>query len=151
MNPIMPSSEMVPVFAATKLKLHSEEFTLVSLLLSEKEKALELFKGVDPFSTISVDHSEVSLILSESQWGVMSSQFEEYESEGPYRAITFDIVLDLNLIGFLSVVSAVLVEEGISIYAVSTFLRDHILVKSSQADKAMDALGSLIQRCISLQ
>jgi hypothetical protein len=151
MNSIMPSSEMVPVFAATKLKLHPEEFTLVSLPLSDKEKALELFKGVDPFSTISVDHSEVSLILREPEWSEMSSQFEVYVSEGPYRAITFDIVLDLNLIGFLSVVSAVLVDEGISIYAVSTFLRDHILVKSSQADKAMNALGSLIQRCVDLQ
>ena len=151
MSPIIPSSEIVPVFAATKLKLHPEEFTLVSLPLSEKEKVLELFKVVDPFSTISVDHAEVSLILSEPEWSKMSNQFDEYESEGPYRAITFDFVLDLNLIGFLSVISAVLVEEGISIYAVSTFLRDHILVKSSHADKAMNALGSLIQRCVDLQ
>jgi hypothetical protein len=138
---------MLPVFAATKLKLHSEEFILVSLPLSEKEKSLNLFKGVDPFFTISVDDREVSLILSESIWDKMRSQFEKYESEGPYKAITFDIVLDLNLIGFLSVVSAVLVEEGISIYAVSTFLRDHILIKSSEANRAMEALNALIQRC----
>ena len=151
MSPIMPSSKMVPVFAATKLKLHHEEFTLVSLPVSEKEKALELFKNVEPFSTISVDHAEVSLIMTIPEWNEMSSQFEKNESDGPYRAITFDIVLDLNLIGFLSVVSAVLAEEGISIYAVSTFLRDHILVKSSHADRAMDALGSLIQRCITTQ
>ncbi len=151
MSPIMPSIEMVPVFAATKLKLHPEEFTLVSLPVSEKEKALELFKSVEPFSTISVDHAEVSLILTEPEWNEMSSQFEKYESDGPYRAITFDIVLDLNLIGFLSVVSTVLAEEGISIFAVSTFLRDHILVKSSHTDRAMDAFGSLIQRCITTQ
>jgi hypothetical protein len=151
MGPIMPSSEMVPVFAATKLKLHPEEFILVSLPVSEKEKALELYKSVEPFSTISVDHAEVSLIMTEPEWNEMRSQFEKYEFDGPYRVITFDIVLDLNLIGFLSVVSAVLVEEGISIYAVSTFLRDHILVKSSHADHAMDALESLIQRCTPTQ
>lgn len=147
----MPSSEMAPVFAATKLKLHPEEFTLVSLPLSEREKALELFKRVAPFSTVSVDHAEVSLILSESEWKGMCGQFTEYRSEGPYRAITFDIVLDLNLVGFLSVVSAVLAEESISIYAVSTFLRDHILVKSEVIDCAMKALGSIIQRCIVTQ
>jgi hypothetical protein len=144
----MPSPEMVPVFAATKLKLHPESFTLVSLPVSEKEKALELFKGVNPFSTVSVDHSEVSLILSEPEWDKMRQHFNEYQQEGPYQAITFDIILDLNLIGFLSVVSAVLAKEGISIYAVSTFLRDHVLVKESEADRAMDALGALIQRCI---
>ena len=151
MSPIMPSSEMVPVFAATKLKLHPEEFTLVSLPLSEKKKALELFKEVAPFSTVSVDHTEVSLILSEPEWNGICGQFTKYQSEGPYRTITFDIVLDLNLVGFLSVVSAVLAEEGISIYAVSTFLMDHILVKSEVADRAMKALGSLIQRCIITQ
>lgn len=151
MSPIMPSSEMVPVFAATKLKLHPEEFTLVSLPLTDKEKALDLFKGIEQFSNITVDHAEVSLILSEPEWNEMRSQFDMFESEGPYRAITFDIVLDLNLIGFLSVVSAILAEEGISIYAISTFLRDHILVKAGQADKAVNALESLIERCANIR
>ncbi len=148
MSPHMPSPEMVPVFAATGLKLHPEEFILVSLPLTEKEKALELFKKVDPFSTISVDHAEVSLILSQSDWGAIDDQFSTYEAEGPYQAITFDIVLDLGLIGFLSVVSAILADEGISIYAVSTFLRDHILVKSEDVEKTMRVLGDLVQRCI---
>ena len=139
------------MFAATKLKLHPESFTLVSLPLSEKEKALELSKDVNPFSTVSVDHSEVSLILSTPEWTTLKTHFNEYQSEGPYKAITFDIVLDLNLIGFLSVVSAVLAQEGISIYAISTFLRDHILVKESEAKRAMDTLDALIQRCITHQ
>lgn len=151
MNTIMPSPEMVPVFAATKLKLHPESFTLVSLPLSEKEKVLELFKDVYPFSTVSVDHSEVSLIISEPEWTMMNKQFNQYQVEGPYKAITFDIVLDLSLVGFLSVVSAVLAEESISIYAVSTFLRDHILVKESETYRAMAALNALIQRCITQQ
>ena len=147
MSHIMPSEEMLPVFAATELKLHPEEYVLVSLPVSEKEKALELLKDVKPFTTVSVDHAEVSLILSEPEWDEINAQFDLYESEGPYKAITFDIVLDLNLVGFLSVVSAVLAEEGISIFAVSTFLKDHILVKSSDAGRAMEALEDLIQRC----
>lgn len=143
----MPSPDMVPVFAATTLKLHPEKFTLVSLPLTEKEKSFELVKKFDPFTTISVDHTEVSLILAQSDWNRIMSNFSEYESEGPYSAITFDIVLDLGLIGFLSVVSAILADEGISIYAVSTFLRDHILVKSNDTKRTMTVLGDLIQRC----
>lgn len=143
----MPIPEMVPVFANTTLNLHPDTFVLVSLPLSEKEKALELFKSIDPFSTVSVDHAEVSLILRDSDWVGMKGNFSEYEEEGPYSAITFDIVLDLNLIGYLSVVTAVLAEEQISVYAVSTFLRDHILVKAVDAKKAMGALEALIKRC----
>ncbi|MCK5670788.1 ACT domain-containing protein [Candidatus Bathyarchaeota archaeon] len=77
----------------------------------------------------------------------MEHLFRSSEVEGPYRTITFDIVLDLSLVGFLSVVSAVLAESGISIYALSTYLRDHILVKSSQADETVRVLDELIMRC----
>ena len=148
MKGIMPTPEMITVFAATKLKLHPEVFTLVSLPLSNKNKALELFKEVSPFSTISVDHSEVSLILNEQDWMKIQDNFTKYNKEGPYKAITFDVVLDLNLVGFLSIVSAILAEEEISIFAVSTFLRDHILVKESESSKAIQVLDNLIHRCI---
>lgn len=147
MSIIIPSPDMIPVFASTKIHLHPDEFILVSLPLSEKGRVLEAFKSLEPFSSVTVDHAEVSLILRTSDWTTIESLFEFSEAEGSYRAITFDIVLDLSLVGFLSIVSAVLAEEGISIYALSTYLRDHILVKSSQTDDAVQVLNELIQRC----
>lgn len=147
MSNILPSPKMIPVFASTKIHLHPDEFIITSLPLSEKERALEAFKNLDPFSSVTVDHTEVSLIIRTSDWATLGPLFESSESEGPYRAITFDIVLDLSLVGFLSVVSAVLAEAGISIYTISTYLRDHILVKSSHADDAVRVLNELIQRC----
>jgi len=147
MSEVLPSPEMIPVFASTKIRLHTEEFVIVSIPLSEKERAFELFKNLEPFSSVTVDHDEVSLILRISDWERMEHLFESSKEEGPYRAITFDIVLDLSLVGFLSVVSAVLAEAGISIFALSTYLRDHILVKSSQAGDAEKVLAELILRC----
>ena len=143
----MPSEDMIPVFASTKLRLHPVKYMIVSLPVEEKEKALELFKPLEPFSSITVGTEEVSLILGEEDWNAIKDNFGEYLVEGPYSAITFDIVLDLGLVGFLSVVSTVLADEGVSIYAVSTYLRDHILVKSEDSDRAMKVLGELIQRC----
>ena len=143
----MPSEEMIPVFASTVLRLHPADYLIISLPLVEKEKALELFKPLEPFSSITIDTEEVSLILGKEDWTAIRGNFGEYLVEGPYSAITFDIVLDLSLVGFLSVVSAVLADEGVSIYAVSTYLRDHILVKSEDSDKAIRVLGELIQRC----
>ena len=96
---------------------------------------------------MTVDHAEISLILKIMDWESIEGLFQSSQVEGPYRAITFDIVLDLSLVGFLSVVSAVLAEAGISIFALSTFLRDHILVKASHADEAVLVLEALIQRC----
>jgi len=138
---------MMPVFSSTKIHLHPDDFIIVSLPLGEKEQALEAFKSLEPFSSVTVDRAEVSLILRTSDWAAMSHLFKSSEAEGPYRTITFDIVLDLNLIGFLSVVSSVLAEEGISIYALSTYLRDYILVKSTDAQDAVRILDDLVSRC----
>ena len=142
----MPSPQMIPVFASTKLKLHPDDFTIVSLPVEKQDMALELFKPLSPFSSITVDTEEVSLILKTSEWEKMKEHFPVFESEAPYSVITFDIVLDLSLVGFLSVVSAILADEGISIYAISTYLRDHILVKTKEADRTIQVLEELIQR-----
>jgi len=143
----MPSPEMMPVFASTKLKLHPDEYTIVSLPVEKQDMVLELFKPLSPFSSITVDNEEVSLILKTSEWEKMKEHFPVFESEAPYSVITFDIVLDLSLVGFLSVVSAILADEGISIYAISTYLRDHIMVKTKEADRTIQVLEELIQRC----
>ena len=142
----IPPEELMPIFASMKLKLHPRDHMIVSLPLDEKVKALDLYKSLEPFNSITVDSEEVSLVLSVDDWENMRPNFYEYLAEGPYRVITFDIVLDLNLVGFLSVVSAVLAEAGISIYTISTYLRDHILIKSKEAAEAMRLLEKLIRR-----
>jgi hypothetical protein len=44
----------------------------------------------------------------------------------------------------MSVVSTALAESGVSIYALSTYLKDHILVKKGDAGKAVRVLNGLI-------
>ena len=143
----MPSKDMIPVFASTELKLHPQNFVIVSLPVKEKENVLEAFSQLTAFNSITIDYEEISLILKESDWKTMIDRFPKSLCEGPYKVITFDIVLDLSLVGFLSVVSSILADEGISIYAVSTYLRDHILVKSKDAEKAIFRLEELIYKC----
>lgn len=150
MSDIMPSPEMIPVFASTKINLHPDTYLIVSLPLSMKERALDTIKQLDPFSSVTIDYDEVSLILHSTDWEVNSDAFPSSKTEGPYKAITFDIVLDLNLVGFLSIVSSILAEAGISIFTLSTYLRDHILVKESDAEKTVQLLEDLILRCKSI-
>lgn len=58
-----------------------------------------------------------------------------------WRGFRIQGVLDFSLIGILSKLSAVLAENGIGIFAVSTFNTDYILVKAGNFDKAMNALS----------
>ena len=135
------------LIAATEAVLHPEPLMIVSVTRDEEEKARHLMAHLEPFSSITFDVSEVSLVLRTEEWGELRGNFHEYEEEGPYRLITFDIVLDLAIVGYLAVVSRVLADAGISIYALSTYLRDHILVKEGDAERAMEALRGLIEEC----
>ena len=59
-----------------------------------------------------------------------------------WRGFRIEGVLDFSLIGILSKISAVLAENEISIFAVSTYNTDYILVKKENFDRAMDALST---------
>jgi hypothetical protein len=145
--PVEPSPDMRPVFASTVVKTHPDDYVVVSIGRVEEESAREAFKSLEPWGSVTYDHEEVSVVLRESEWGRLGDGFRSYRVEGPYTLITFDIVLDLSLVGFLSVVSSVLADEGVSVYALSTYLRDHILVKKEDAGRAVAALERLIERC----
>ena len=143
----MPSPEMRPVFASTVLKTHPKDYMVVSIDRAEEEDARIAFKDLKPWSSVTFDHMEVSVVLKEREWERLGDGFESCLVEGPYTLITFDIVLDLSLVGYLSVVSSVLADEGVSIYALSTYMRDHILVRKEDAGRAVAALERLIDRC----
>lgn len=49
-------------------------------------------------------------------------------------------ILDFSLIGILAEISAILAENGISIFAVSTYNTDYILIKNEKYQKALDVL-----------
>jgi hypothetical protein len=135
------------LIAATEIALYPEPMMIVSVSRHEEEKVRRLMEDLEPFSSVTFDISEVSLVLKTVEWNDLKENFHDYEEEGPYRLITFDIVLDLSIIGYLAVISRILAEAGISIYALSTYLRDNILVKESDAETAMEALKGLIEEC----
>jgi hypothetical protein len=135
------------LIAATEVALYPEPLMIVSVSRDEEEKARRLMKDFESFSSITFDVSEVSLILKTEEWEDLKENFHDYEEEGPYRLITFDIVLDLSIVGYLAVISRVLADAGISIYALSTYLRDHVLVKESDAETAVNILRVLIEEC----
>jgi hypothetical protein len=135
------------LIAATEVVLYPEPLTIVSIDREEEKKARRLMEDLEPFSSITFDVSEVSLVLKTEEWDDLKDNFHDYTEEGPYRLITFDIVLDLAIVGYLAVISRILADAGISIYALSTYLRDHVLIKESDAETAIEALKGLIEEC----
>ena len=115
------------------LKLIEETFAIHSLPANSKVP-LEVFDAEIYF--IAKTYEEVSIVLPESvkiASDDVEPDWQAFEVVGP---------LDFLLTGILSSISSVLAKEKISIFAISTFDTDYILVKSNKVAQAITALRS---------
>lgn len=67
---------------------------------------------------------------------------ETINREDGWRGFKINGILDFSLIGILAKISGLLTQQSISIFAISTYNTDYILIKE---DKLEDAINTLIQ------
>lgn len=88
-----------------------------------------------PFCFLSKTDEEISLACETAD--VPSNTVARDDG---WRAFRIRGILDFSLIGILSRISAILAEEGIGIFAVSTYNTDYIFTKAECFSKALTAL-----------
>jgi hypothetical protein len=86
------------------------------------------------FTSITATPDEVSVTCPEALIP------EGTRSERGWRVLKLTGPLDFALVGILARISGILAEEKISIFAISTFDTDYILVKDDNASQAVKAL-----------
>jgi hypothetical protein len=119
-------------------------FYLVGLQHAEWSRLLEnpeLSPRADAIFMLLKDEHEVTLLLEESDWRTMRHVARDATVEGGFRLLTFDIVLEWTVTGFLAHVTTLLAQAGISCGALSSFSRDHLLIKQDELAKALRILG----------
>lgn len=122
--------------------------------MSEKALTMKLMKGLygvcrlkrdavipgwasqGSFYSITKTSDELSVVCSQDNIpkGVMC--------EKDWRILRVEGPLDFSLIGILSSISTILAKKGISIFAVSTYDTDYILVKDKDTGSAIEALSA---------
>jgi hypothetical protein len=136
------------IFAQTRLHTDDTEYVIVSFAPDQVVGALFFFSRLGiPFSAAVVDKDEVTLLLPWSSWYQVRDEAGVYDEARDYRLITFDIPTDLGLVGFIATLSTLLAEAGISIYSVSAFTHDHILVQAEDLDRAIEVLSDFVETC----
>ncbi|MCL2362545.1 MAG: ACT domain-containing protein [Defluviitaleaceae bacterium] len=63
-------------------------------------------------------------------------------SEPNWRALKISGILDFGMIGVIAKISCILAEAKISVFVVSTYNTDYILMKSENFDSGVSALSS---------
>ncbi|MCH8004100.1 MAG: ACT domain-containing protein [Nanoarchaeota archaeon] len=86
-----------------------------------------------------IDKNETTTIIDQSKY----NEEDAIEIEKGWKILTFDMVLPFGLVGFLAKVSKILADENVSIFVISAYSTDHILVKEKDLTKAKEKLQNL--------
>jgi uncharacterized protein len=86
-----------------------------------------------------IDKNETTVIIDQSKF----NKKDVIEIEKDWKILTFDMVLPFGLVGFMAKVSQALADEKISIFAISAYSTDHVLVKEKDLAKAIKKLENL--------
>lgn len=99
---------------------------------------------VKDYSLVNLD-SEYSFIgkTDEEKYLVcITSEVPEniIQRDDGWKAFCIQGVLDFSLIGILAKIATILADNGISIFAVSTYNTDYVLIKKENYQKALEVL-----------
>lgn len=132
----------------TRIEVSPETFNVISLKEEEWLRFLETSEQ-SPRMTVPFmifkDKWEVTLVLDEIDFKTVSPFFDEIKVEKGFRLLSFDVALDFDVVGFMAQISKILAEAGISILPISSFSRDHILLRQEDLPTALKALRGFVE------
>ena len=140
----MTDPRLASILAQRRWQVRPERFVVAGLAPEERALALRLLGSVAaPFLNVVVEPDVVTVVLPQPAWRELSPAFPRARVMAPYRAISFDLDLPSDLVGFLATASAALAAAGVPILAVCGYTKDHLLVRQADLDAALIALEAL--------
>ncbi len=134
-------------WARTSVLVWPQKYRLVSLAPALLPEAAALVSRATPgsFAALVLERDEVSLTVEESRWESTSLRERARGEAGPFRVITFDLDLDLALVGYLAPAAERLARAGVSITAQCAYAKDHLLVRDEDLEVTVATLQALIE------
>ncbi len=133
------------LWARTRVRVWPGCYRLVSLPPGALAEAAALVgRAPGGFAALVLERDEVSLTLPAELWDASDLRPRARAEAGPYRALTFDLDLDLHVTGYLAPAAALLAEAGVSIVPQCAFLKDHLLVREADLERALETLAGLV-------
>ncbi|MBM7623676.1 ACT domain-containing protein [Sporohalobacter salinus] len=118
-----------------KLTLLSLDISLGICKLSAEAKVPDWINGINDFVSITRTDEELSIVCPER---VIP---KEVQAEFGWRALKVKGELDFSLTGILFSIAKPLANNSISIFAISTYNTDYVLVKQENFDEAINILS----------
>lgn len=113
------------------MKLLKEKYGVCRL---DKTELIPEWAQNSDFFSITRTSDELSIVCSQDDIP------NDIKCEKDWKILKIEGPLDFSLIGILASISAALAKKGISIFAISTYDTDYILVKNNDIDNAIQSL-----------
>lgn len=136
------------LWARTTIRAWPESYRLVSLdpgLVAEAAKLLAAYPA--PFAALVRERDEVSLTIAQGPWRRSRLHGRARAEAGPFRAITFELALDHDVVGYLAPAATRLARARIPILPQCAYHKDHLLVPARRLTEAMRVLKGLVRDC----
>ena len=91
----------------------------------------------ESFFNLCVTEDEISVLLNQEYSGFIDEKINE---ETGFKCLKIEGVLDFGEIGIIAKISNILAKEEISIFVVSTYNTDYVLVKENKIAHAIHVL-----------
>lgn len=120
------------------------ESKLTIKLLKEKYGVCRLNKDEDILSW-ALQGEFYSITKTEDELSVVCLQdniIENIKCEKDWRVLKIEGPLDFSLVGILSKISTLMANNSISIFAISTYDTDYILIKEKDINRAVKVLNN---------
>jgi hypothetical protein len=137
-------SRVQEAWARTRVRVWPERYVLAGLPADRlvAAAALVAMKG-SSFATLIAEEREISLTLAETIWKRSGLADLGHAAAGPYRVITLEAELELDLCGYLAPAAARLAEAGVPLVPQGGHRTDHLLVREEDLPAALEVLEEM--------
>ena len=88
-----------------------------------------------PYTFLSITEEEVSLVCEAGRVPARATAAEQ-----DFRCLKIEGPLDFSMVGVIAGISAILAEHGVSLFVISTYDTDYILLKANALERAVTIL-----------
>ncbi len=142
------SASLKKLLGRTKLAVMPEDYFLIHLPVDARPIPAEWYRpATTRFAAFIREPEGITLIVPRRKWLRMQNLFEKYEVTGPMKVVTFDIKLALVVYGYIAAISNVLAAAKISIVPISSYHRDHVVVRKEDLPRTVRLLRQFLQSC----
>ncbi len=140
------SANLRRIFGRTELLVLPEDYLMIRLPVDTKPIPGEWYRPMTTRYAVFVrEPKDITLIVARRKWLRMQTMFAKSQVSEPMKVIIFDVELGINVFGFIAAISRVLADGKISIMPVSSFHRDHILVRKKDLPRTVRLLRQFLQ------